>query len=212
MMGASGEPQDELQQRIALQTQQQISMLSTKLWQENMENWLQHQQLTRETCPPELLQKFKMQCLALARQKVMQLRQQQQHQQQQHQQQQQQALAYFEQQAESRAHEHGGGSVPATRDYQKQLMLLEEQKRVRRMGMAGQAAPTTDSPASSVVQGKEQTGLVTDDRRAGSNHALLDYQVQLKDLEQQHKKTETISMQAKHPPSRSWHNQQTGTG
>lgn len=78
-----GGQQAQLEQRLAMQTQQQISMLSTKLFQENLANWLQQQQLTQETCPPDLLQKFKMQCLGSARQKFLQLRQQQLHQQQQ---------------------------------------------------------------------------------------------------------------------------------
>lgn len=76
-----GGQQAQLEQRMAMQTQQQVSMLSTKLFQENLATWLQQQQLTQETCPPDLLQKFKMQCLGSARQKIMQLRQHQQHQQ-----------------------------------------------------------------------------------------------------------------------------------
>ncbi|KAG6356762.1 hypothetical protein INS49_014636 [Diaporthe citri] len=70
--------QAQLQQRVALQTQDPISMLSNKLFQENLAGWLQQQHLRQETCPPELLEKFKAQCLSSARQKAMQLRQQQQ--------------------------------------------------------------------------------------------------------------------------------------
>ncbi|KAI7777260.1 hypothetical protein LA080_003849 [Diaporthe eres] len=76
-----GGQQAQLEQRMAMQTQQQVSMLGTKLFQGNLATWLQQQQLTQETCPPDLLQKFKMQCLGSARQKIMQLRQHQQHQQ-----------------------------------------------------------------------------------------------------------------------------------
>lgn len=67
------------QERVALQIQRQISMLSTKLFQEDLAKWLLHQHLTQETCPPELLQKFKFQCLNSAKQKFLQLRQHQQH-------------------------------------------------------------------------------------------------------------------------------------
>lgn len=74
---AAGGPRTQLQQRLAMQAQQQIQMLSTKLYQDNLGQWLQHQQLTQETCPSELLNKFRMQCMAAAKEKVMQLRQQQ---------------------------------------------------------------------------------------------------------------------------------------
>lgn len=88
----AGNPQAQMQQRMAMQAQQQIQMLSSKFYNENLPQMLQQHNVTQETCPPELLNRFKMQCLTMARQRVTHIRQQQH-------QQQQQALAMQQQQA-----------------------------------------------------------------------------------------------------------------
>ena len=72
-MGAGG-PQAQLQQRVAMQAQQEILMLSTKLYQENVGPWLQQQSITQETYPPGLLQKVGMQYMTSAKQKFLWLR------------------------------------------------------------------------------------------------------------------------------------------
>ncbi|KAI3391730.1 hypothetical protein diail_6871 [Diaporthe ilicicola] len=67
------EPQAESQQQqLAMQTQQQVSTLATKLFERDLGEWSASQQLTPETCPPEVLQEFKTQCLDTARQTVAQ--------------------------------------------------------------------------------------------------------------------------------------------
>lgn len=69
--------QDQSQQ-MAIQAQQQIQMLSSKFYNENLPQMLRQHDTTLETCPPERLHRFKMQCLSMAGTRVAQMRQQQQ--------------------------------------------------------------------------------------------------------------------------------------